>query len=183
MTLAIFLAVFYELFWLDLFPAGTYMPPNALFPMLCVLSLSLSQLNHDCITLFLPIILTLPLASFGSYLEKRQREWQVASYNRLILAFRAGSNLEKATGRSIFASLAQLFALNCAAFCIISSLVLFGVSFLTDQMGQSLLYPDASWPLLWTIGAVGGLLSLRIRRNYVIFALGSIGIGLIFLME
>jgi hypothetical protein len=182
MTLAISLAVFYEVFWLDLFPAGTYMPPNALFPMLCVLSLSLANQHTDITSLFLPVILTLPLASFGSYLEKRQREWQVASYNRLILAFRAGNDLEKATSRSIFASLAQLFSLNCAVFCIISSLVLFGASFLTNNLGQSLLYPNASWPLLWTIGAVGGLLSLRIRRNYIIFALGSIGIGLIFLL-
>ena len=183
MTLAISLAVFYELFWLDLFPAGTYMPPNALFPMLCVLTLSLALPDPNIMTLFLPIVLTLPLASFGSYLEKRQREWQVASYNKLILAFRAGNDLEKAAGRSTYTSLAQLFALNSITFWAIASLVVFAASFLTDHAGHPLVYKDASWPLLWAIGAVGGVLSLRIRRNYIIFAVGSVCICLFLMLQ
>ena len=182
MALAVSLAIFYELFWLDLFPAGTYMPPNALFPMICVLTLSLALPAPDITGLFLLVIMTLPLASLGSYLEKRQRDWQVAGYNKLILTFRAGGNLEAAAGRSIYASLALLFTLNSGVFFAVTTLAAFAVSLLASWQTSPLICASASWPLLWSIGAVGGLLSLRIRRNYIVFAVSSLGIFLFFLL-
>lgn len=182
MTLALSLAVFYELFWLDLFPAGTYMPPNPLFPMLCVLTLSENLAAPGIVTLFLPVILTLPLAALGSFIEKRQREWQVSGYNRVVLSLRAGGDIGKAASRSVSASLAQLFTVNCTVFWIATTLVVLAASILTAWQGQPLAFPHASWPLLWVIGAVGGMLSLRIRRNYILFTAGSTGIGLFLLL-
>lgn len=182
MALALSLAVFYELFWLDLFPAGTYMPPNPLFPMLCVLTLSESLAAPDIITLFLPVILTLPLAALGSFIEKRQREWQVAGYNRVILCLRANGDMGKAAGHSVFASLAQLFTVNGIVFFIATTLVVLAADALTAWQGQPLAFRYASWPLLWVIGAVGGMLSLRIRRNYILFTVGGTGIGLFLLL-
>lgn len=182
MALALSLAVFYELFWLDLFPAGTYMPPNPLFPMLCVLTLSESLAAPGIVTLFLPVILTLPLAALGSFIEKRQREWQVSGYNRVVLSLRAGDNVGKAASRSVSASLAQLFAINCIVFWVTTSLVVLAASALTAWQGQPLAFSYASWPLLWVIGAVGGMLSLRIRRNYILFTAGGTGIALFLLL-
>lgn len=172
------LALFYELFWLDLFPAGTYMPPNQLFPMMCVFSAMAPLTAHTEATLFLPVVLTLPLAFVGALLEKQQREWQVSSYNLMILSLRAGENMGKIATKSVIISLAQLFAINFAGFFLVAFLV----TLLFDQLaanGFSLAFPHASWPLLWTIGCVGGLLGLRIRRNYMLFAAGCAGVALL----
>lgn len=179
MALALSLAVFYELFWLDLFPAGTYMPPNPLFPMLCVLTLSKSLAEPGIATLFLPVAVTLPLASLGSFIERRQREWQVAGYNRVALSLRAGGDIGQAAARSVSASLAQLFAFNAVAFFVVADLVLAAASLPAVRAGLSPVWPGVSWPLLWAIGAVGGMLSLRIRRNYILFIVGSAAIALV----
>ncbi len=124
MPTAVSLAVFYELFWLDLFPAGTYMPPNSLFPMLTILAYA-GTLDDPAITyLFLPIILTLPLAFLGACVEKRQREWQVGSYNRVIKKLRTNGDMRKTAGLSVAASLFQLFAFNFIIFSFTTTLVL-----------------------------------------------------------
>lgn len=178
MTVALPLAVFYELFWLDLFPAGTYLPPNGLFPMLTVVALAGTLPSPDISTLFLPVILTLPLAFLGSYLEKRQRKWQVAGYTRLLRAFRSGRDLEGPAGQAVAVSLLQLFALNFAAFLCAATLVAAASEQFAAWQGQPLTFAHATWPLLWIIGCVGGVMSLRIRRSYVIFAAGSVCVGL-----
>jgi hypothetical protein len=178
MATAFSLALFYELFWLDLFPAGTYMPPNALFPMLCVFTLMETLPYPDIITLFLPVILTLPLAFLGACVENRQREWQVVGYNHVILALRSGGAMGRAAGRSVYFSLAQLFFMNFCVFFIATAAVLFALKGLQLWQGQPLSFTHASWPLLWVIGCVGGLLGLRIRRNYLVFGCGSICIAL-----
>lgn len=179
MTTAVSLAVFYEMFWLDLFPAGTYMPPNSLFPMLTVLSLMETMGQPDITTLFLPVILTLPLAALGSLIERRQREWQVTSYNRIIRKLRTDGDLGMAASYSVAASLSQLFLFNLIAFCAVTGLVFFLWGAIAAWKGHMLVLAQASWPLLWVFGAVGGVLALRIRRNYIVFIAGSICIALL----
>ncbi len=179
MATAVSLAVFYELFWLDLFPAGTYMPPNSLFPMLAVFTYA-GLLPHPGITtLFLPVILTLPLAILGAFIEKRHREWQVPGYNRVTQSLRAGDDVGKAASRSVAFSLGQLFLMNFAVFILAVSLILLAVEGLSLWKHQPPTFAHASWPLLWVMGAVGGVLALRIRRNYIIFVAGSVCICLV----
>lgn len=179
MATALCLAVFYELFWLDLFPAGTYMPPNALFPMFCVFGLAETLPDTSVSVLFLPTILTLPLAFLGASLEKRCREWQVAGYNTVIRRFRTGGDIEAATRAAIRRALFQLFSLNFAAFFCVAWLVLLAFTGMAAWQGQPLSFARASWPLLWTFGAVGGVIALRIRRSYAVFITGSIVLGLL----
>ena len=178
-TTAVSLAVFYELFWLDLFPAGTYMPPNSLFPMLTVFCLMGTMKHPDITTLFLPVVLTLPLAFFGAMIEKRQREWQVSSYNRIIRRLRVDGDLGMAASYSVAASLFQLFLFNFAAFCAATSLIFLAWDAIVAWKGHALIFAEGSWPLLWLFGAIGGVLALRIRRNYIIFVAGSACIGLL----
>lgn len=182
MPTALSLALFYELFWLDLFPAGTYMPPNQLFPMMCVFSVMAPLSSRDVTMLFLPVILTLPLAFLGAILERKQRDWQVSGYNRIVLSLRAGGDMGKAAAHSVFASLAQIFLLNGIVFFVFALLVDFALVKLAAH-GFPLSFAHASWPLLWVIGCVGGLLGLRIRRNYIVFATGSAGVALVLLAQ
>ena len=179
MPTTVSLAVFYELFWLDLFPAGTYMPPNPLFPMLTTLTYAGTLHDPTITSLFLPVILTLPLASLGTYVEKRQREWQVTSYNRIVKKMRVNGELEKTAGVSVAASLLQLFASNFTVFSFVTGLLLVAVNALASQTNASMVFNHASWPMLWAIGAMGGVLALRIRRNYLVFIIGSVFAGLL----
>lgn len=179
MATALSLAVFYELFWLDLFPAGTYIPPNALFPMLTIIALAETLPSQDITVLFLPVILTLPLAFFSTHIEKRHREWQVAGYNRLLRNYRAGGDMESAASFSVGIALLQLFTVNFTAFLFTSTLVAAAADMYMVWQKQPLTFAHATWPLLWIIGCVGGVLALRIRRSYIIFGVGSVCVGIL----
>ena len=176
MALSLSLAVFYELFWLDLFPAGTYIPPNPLFPMFCVLALTPGLHPKDATTYFLPVMVTLPLAFLGAFLEKKQREWQAGGYNRLLIRFRTAGDLGGAAAVSAGISLMELFVINFAAFFCIAWLALSLMDAATQWQGRPLVFSHASWPLLWVMGGVGGVMALRTRRSRAVFVAGSVGI-------
>ncbi|CAK7012279.1 MAG: hypothetical protein DELT_02134 [Desulfovibrio sp.] len=173
MALALSLAVFYELFWLDLFPAGTYIPPNGLFSMFCILALSPNLRPTDATTYFLPVMLTLPLAFLGSLLEKKHREWQASGYNRLLLRFRTADDLGSAAAMSAGISLTELFIINFTVFFGATCGVVFLFGFLSQWHGRPLVFPHASWPLLWAVGGVGGVLALRTTQSRTVFIAGS----------
>ena len=178
MPTAVSLAVFYELFWLDLFPAGTYVPPNPLFPLLATLTLAGTTTNPGIATLFLPVIITLPLAFLGSRVERLQRELQVAGYNRITRSMRMGTDVGKAASRSVTGSLIQLFVLNFLVFFLATGCILYCYHWIAAVRGGLPAFPHASWPLLWIFGTLGGLLGLRIRRNFLVFAAGSVCVGI-----
>lgn len=174
MALALSLAVFYELFWLDLFPAGTYLPPNPLFPMFCTLALAPELNPKDATTFFPPVMLGLPLGFFGSFLEKKHREWQSGGYNRLLLRFRAGGDLGETAAFFAGISLLELFVLNFGALFCITWLALLLMDAVIQWQGAPLVFPHASWPLLWAVGGVGGLLALRTMRSRAVFMAGCV---------
>ena len=169
------LALFYELFWLDLFPVGTYLPPNALFPLFTVLAIASTMHQPDAATLFLPILFTLPLGFFGAYVEKIHRLWQVFGYERLLRGFRSGSELGMVAGNAVALSILQFFLLNgivffaVAALCIAADTSIRPLSPLAEH--------NVTWPFIWIFGIAGGILSLRIRRGYIVFLAGSACIG------
>lgn len=179
MATSLSLAVFYELFWLDLFPAGTYIPPNPLFPMFCILALVPELHSQDATTCFLPVMLTLPLAFAGAFLEKKHREWQASGYNRLLIRFRTAGDLGGAAAVSASISLIELFIINFFAFFCIAWLVSFIMNALILWQGKPLVFPDASWSLLWIIGGIGGVLALRTKHSIAVFIAGSIGMFLL----
>lgn len=179
MTLALSLAVFYELFWLDLFHAGTYIPPNPLFPMLCILALAPLLHAGDAAAFYLPVILTLPLGFFGAFWEKKHREWQTGGYNRLLSGYGTSNDLGKAAAISIGVSLTELFLINLVVFTVTAGLLYFLMDAIVQWQGNPLRFSHATWPLLWIVGGVGGVMALRTRRSLIVFAAGSAGVFLL----
>ena len=180
-TIAISLAVFYELFWLDLFPTGTYIPPNPLFPMFTVFCIAGTQPQPDASTLFLPVLFTLFLGPFGAWLEKIHREWQISSYDRLLRHFRGSHKLNSAAKQAITSSIAQLFLFNLAAFLLVASLCLIIINIARASFSYSFVFPGIPWALVWAFGLAGGILSLRIRQSYAVFFTGSVGFAVVIL--
>ncbi len=166
------LALFYELFWLDLFAVGTYVPPNALLPLLCLLTLSHIMGLADPWILSVLALVLLPMAHLGTWLELRHRLWQISGYNRLLRAFRMGRSLEFVSSWALALSLVQLFFMNFLLFFVIAwascPLLMMLVPFIPEMDHVP---PLSSWTMLWAIGALGGLMALRIRRSFALFSL------------
>lgn len=173
--------VFFELFWLDQIPAGTYIPPNSVLSTFLCLSLceyfKLSQPGE----IVYPLVLTMPMAVLGAKLEYQQRRWQDGGYNSLLHWSRMPGHRRHPhkPERLVLFSLVQLVALNLALFtlgllAILGILLLLGL----DDKAAMLDLP-LGWAHLWFLAAIGGLLALRVKRSYIIVACGVVLLALI----
>ena len=157
--------------WLDLFPAGTYIPPHRTLTAFSILVLS-CEMQLDSPATLLPLIaIGLIMARVGAWLESRQRSWQNASYDCLHQRI-SEDCFELPLGRIVLGSMVQMTAINTALFSlvIIAGTALLQAQFFTD-------FPISrgiEWPHLWAMALVGGLLALRIRRAYEMFIAGML---------
>lgn len=165
------IGVFFELLWLDLFPAGTFIPPQSVFAVFAstVLVRSLSTVRPE--EVFLIMLVCIPFAFLGSWFENRQREWQNKNYN-LLLRWASNKQGHSHPQKMVLTSISQQFILNFVFGAATLYLLLFA--------GQKLLpyLPAAeffTWPMAWLAAAIGGIMSLRLRRAYALFFCGLAG--------
>ena len=180
-SLALPLGIFFELFWMDLLGAGTYIPPNANLPLLlCLFTQYILPLPGTNIPLIL-IILTLPTALLATRLEQWHRKRQINVHNRFV----EDGKMEKPITFTVIArSLLELWLLQAALFAGLA-ITLFWLGSATITLsgtasGRILSSPNLTWPTLWLVAALGGILSLRTRR--AVLALGCTLIILCILM-
>jgi len=165
------LAVFFELLWLDLFPAGTYIPPHRTLAAFSTIVLSCEMQLGSTSAVVPVIVLGLLLARLGAWLESRQRSLQNASYDRVHQRVSWGDG-ELPLVRIVMGSVAQIAALNAALFGLVA---LAGFGLTKAPFFRALSLPDGTgWHHLWAFGLIGGLLALRIRRAYEMFVAGSL---------
>jgi PTS system mannose-specific IIC component len=165
-------AVFYELFWLDLIPAGTYIPPSGLLATMLVFGVSHFFDLHTASELAIPLFLALPLAHLAAQLEHRQRKWQDGSYNAL-LQWARRAHLESAVSRPerlVAGSLVQIFVLHFLIFvtglaCLLS--LYYG---LRVWFSPAALRLPVTWPHLWFLAGIGGIVGLRLKKSIMVFA-------------
>lgn len=176
--LAVGVSLFFELLWLDHFPAGTFIPPNALLSTLLVLFWAGSMGMESAGSLVIPLMCAIPLAHAGSRVELLQRRWQDKAYNRLLRWARKGERKDGRPERLLAVSLLQTAGIN---------FLLFGASFLVFRRvftGMRNHWPgffeasNLSWEHLWLMAALGGLLSLRRRKSYMLLAAGILILGI-----
>ncbi len=161
------MAIFYELFWLDLIPAGSYVPPNSSISTLIALAL----VNYFGLSLpsqlVWPLLMSIPMALIARELEAYQRRLQNGSYNALLRWARSATSTEHLPEKLIYFSVLQLLVMNFVLFSF-GLLALIGCyTILQDHLPADYLVFPFSWGWLWILAAVGGLLSLRIRPAYV----------------
>lgn len=165
------LALFFELFWLDLFPIGSYSPPMAAFPYLIMLSLCepLGWITPSSIAF--PLAIVLPLAYAVPFVEYKLRQRHAQSSNLLVSRAEGTEPLEGLPGRLILRSCGEHLVVGLLSFCLIYLVMRAGCSLLLFSRNDAGLIPlDVNWPVLYAIAGIGGLLSLRIKRAYVVFA-------------
>lgn len=172
---AVPLSLFFELFWLDLFPIGTYIPPMPAFPYLLLLTLSgLFGLQNPA-ELILPLALVMPTAYVVLLLEQKQRGLQKNASARLTCKAEQNQLVHIYAGRLITLSLLQQITGGLALFILAygSAVFLLNTLGLPPAMGGEAFPINLDWSILYFIAATGALLSLRIRRAYSVFALCS----------
>ena len=170
-TTSLYIAIFFELFWLDLIPVGTYIPPHLTAATFSALSLTtFFGLEHPARIMGV-LFASMPLAWLGAKLETALRERERGSYNQLLTWARnpVSPNLP---GSLILRSVSRTFFMSWLTF-FVSILVL-------KYVFQAIfsLYPgvlasvDVTWPHLLIAATLGGLMSLRLKRAYVVLATG-----------
>ncbi len=175
----IYIGIFFECFWLDTFPAGTYRPPQqtfaAFFTMLIVQYLGLTRVGS-----ILPLlILALPLTSLMNRLEAWIRTMENVGYRR---------SWEQVHGRDgpyrpevlVRGSLLKSAALNMAAFALFCGITTAAYEGLLKFRPVPL--PDLTWGHVLIGALAAGFLSLRSRRIYQVLVGAALGLILVLVL-
>lgn len=176
-------ALFFELFYLDLFPIGTYIPPHGPFAVLAALvMMRIFQISQPSLAALL-IFASMPAAMLGSRLEQRHRQWQNLGYTRMLQSTRPGQERTVSAVRLVRNALAQTCVIQAAGFLLVMALLVPLVDWLLLHLRARVLMTPMTWSHLWMLGTVGALLSLRLRRIYTVFLGMSLVAGVLFGMR
>jgi len=165
------IGIFFELLWLDLFPAGTFIPPHSIFSLLATLTLLTCLPASDMRMVTLILICTTPLGYLGAWTEQWYRRRQNLSYNSLITWTRNRKPAYSSPEILTKLALTETFVLNLLLF-FLCVLPLFFVLRNIHPWVENELQP--TWPMLWLIASLGALLSLRIHKAYILAAITMI---------
>ena len=164
-------SLFFELLWLDVFPAGTIIPPNPLAPVLA----SLATLRYFHVTqpalAAVIMLLALPLGKLFARLERAHRQYENDAHSRLM---RWAKNPEYALGplKLTRRSVLILFWVNVAAFALSLACLMVLTRFLLPHAAPVIGNIPLKWPHLWGVASIGAVLSLRYRPAYAVLLLG-----------
>lgn len=174
------IAIFFELFWLDLFPAGTFIPPSQAAATLATLTLT------RCFNLTAPsgvlvaTVMSLPLALLFARLEAFHRRFETTTLARALdAAARKGVILSP--GRLVRRSLVEMALLNGACFSLALAGLVAAGNLVFAILAPVLAQQSMSYAHLWMLGSLGGVLSLRHRPAYVVLSVG-VGISILWFL-
>lgn len=176
-------AIFYEIVWLDLFPAGTYVPPNgtlSVFLVVCLVYIlklydygSLEQPQNLVILpsdVVLPLLLAMPAAEYSSRIESLLRRLNNTRYEALLS--------HECPRKLVIGSISQAFLLHMASFALCFLVLFFTLWLMQRCLGffpQNFTFFNENlrhmitWPMLWFAALVGSLLALRIKKAYIAY--------------
>ena len=172
-TISFNIAIFYELFWLDLIPVGTFIPPHLTAVTFSALSLTTFFGLSNPARIMGVILACMPLAWFGSKVEMWIRDQERAGYNKLLHWVRQ-SGTSSGPGMLVLRSLVRTFVVSWVAFfgAVLVLMYLFDTLFtLYPGMLSSV---DVKWAHLWGAATLGGLMALRLQRAYAVLATGVV---------
>lgn len=172
------LAVFLELFWLDVIRLGAIAPPSGALSFLLLFSSVLLCDVQTPVQLPLPLLLCVPCAYAVSLLERRLRERTNASIEP-VTAWCAGEGGLSPAG-AIMRGLLRQIVTNAVLFLIAFALVLGTLFGVREWMGLPSA-PNLSWNILYGLGLLGAVLALRTRRAYAVLGCALAGLLLMHL--
>jgi len=173
-------ALFFELFFLDLFPIGTFIPPHGPFALLATLAMAhIFEVTQPSWGLVL-IMLSMPAALLGSKLEQRHRQWQNFGYTRMLQSTRPGREHSVSAPLLARNALVQMCLVQGLAFVLVMGVLTPFAEWLLPRLQSRVLMMSVSWPHIWMLGTLGALLSFRTRKVYAFFLVMVFIAGLVF---
>ncbi len=136
--------------------------------MLLVLGVSRYFGIDQAALLAVPIMISLPAALLSAKVEYWQRRMQASGYNRIIRWGRKGEESD-AAGRVILLSLFQILALHVVFLCACLLVLIGTIWAMSWYLGHLPVINGVTWLHLWFVAGIGGIMSLRVRRSYVLF--------------
>lgn len=169
---AISISLFFELFWMDLIPAGTFIPPQMAASTLA--ALTLVEIYHLTAPpqAVLAIIACLPLAWLGTRIEAMERERQNRSYNELLRSSR-GEMETFSPGALVRRSLVRMAVINWILFMVSSLTLVWLTGAALPLLQRHVVLLPVKWWHIWFGASLGGLLSIRFRSGYVLLAVAA----------
>ena len=170
-------SLFFELLWLDIFPAGTIVPPNPLAPALASLAaVSYFGVSKPALAAVV-MLLALPLGGIFAWIERWHRQYENDVHNRLI---RWVKSPERVPGPAALTrrSAMLLFCVNMAAFAVAVACVMTLTYILLPRVAPFIQDIPLKWPHLWGVASIGAVLSLRYRPAYAVLLIGA-GLALV----
>jgi PTS system mannose-specific IIC component len=164
-------AIFFELFWLDLFPAGTYIPPNQAAATLGALVLARCYGLREAPGVLVAAVMSLPLALIFARLEAFHRRFQTTAQ---VKARDAADRLKPSfvPGSLVRRSLTDMAVINGVGFSLALAGLVAAGKLVFAALDPVLAQQSMSYAHLWILGSLGGVLSLRHRPAYVILSAG-----------
>ncbi len=175
---SLFIAVFYELLWLDFIPVGTFIPPNMIAACLTALAISNYLGLNSLPLLALPLAAGLPMAWLGAKLERVMRDRLNRSYTKVLLWSRKPLDAN-VPGRLLLGSLAGKVLASWLFFLVGAGALTLLTKFALRHYTPFLASLNLSWAYLLIAASVGGLLALRLRSLYVAIAAGAVALGIL----
>ncbi len=166
-TLALPLGIFFELLWMDLLGAGTYVPPNANLPLLlCLFTHHVLSLGPVGVPLLL-VVITIPTAFMATQLEQWHRNHQINVHDQFV----EDGKMETPVHTGVIASsVFKLWIMETALFAGLAVILFWLGKIAITICGQMPSPLILSWPTLWLVAALGGALSLRTKRAMLALA-------------
>jgi PTS system mannose-specific IIC component len=159
--------------WLDIFPAGTIIPPQSLAPTF----LCLAAMRHFGITepslAALPVVMALPFGRVFSHLERQHRQFCNEGFTRLGRWVK-GNGSSSGPGAFTRRAMLTMLPVNLTAFAIALTALLGVMNVALPALEPSLRGIGLTWPHMWVVGSMGAVLSLRHRPAYALLAAGAV---------
>lgn len=174
MTNAIAVSLFFELFWMDLIPAGTFIPPQVGAATLAALTLVEVFHLKTPAQAVLAILGSMPLAWLGTRVEAMERERQNRSYNELLRSSRDGV-AAFAPGALVRHGILRMAAINWLFFMTSILLLVWIASAILPPLQRHVILLPVKWWHIWFGASLGGLLSIRFRPGYLLLGATAAG--------
>lgn len=170
--MAVSIALVFELLWLDLIPAGTFLPPNMAVANFSTQALATMFGLDSAGEVIIPVILSLPFAFVGARLERFRRRMQNADYNQLLIWTKKNYAAVYDPGRLVVRALVRAAFMDLAYFGV-CFILLAGAMWLILARGWIPAVPGLSFSHLWVAASLGGVLALRTPKAYAAAIAGS----------
>lgn len=173
-----YIAVFFELLWIDIIPAGTFIPPNAIFCVVATIIIVEIFTLESASQIFPVMAATIPMAFLSSWIEGAQRTAQNKNYNMILQQGRKTAESYQ-PGAMIRTSALHLLLIYLA-------LGIAGIYALVLLLNMIHVYLPVNTHLTWShlllTASLSALAALRIKKAYFSLILGMVGISAYFLL-